>query len=197
MKWLHAGLIGIFALLTIVGCGKPVKNPGGFTHSGGWAETLTVDPAARIGKDFWITYTVSGAAGEIISTTLQFDLPPTMILVSGPLTYENLNFQQNAGYSARIWVRIEKLEAPILIHAQANGIFRNNSGAAFAGSSRYLIPVDGTIIADTDLPQSKDDRSIFPGSPPTTPRIPRLPRQPDAPPQDILEYPLPTLKPFR
>ncbi len=197
MKWLHAGLIGVLALLTIVGCGQPVKNPGGFEPSGGWAETLTVDPAARIGKDFWITYTLNGAAGEIISTTLQFDVPPTITLVNGSLKYENLSFQRNAGYSATIWVRIEELEAPILIHAQANGLFRNNSRAAFAGSSRYLIPVEGKIIADTDLPQSADDSAIFPTRPPTTPQITRLPRQPDAAPQDILEYPLPTLKPFR
>ena len=197
MKIFQRGFSVILGLLMIVGCGQPVKNPGGTRLSDGWAETLTVDPAARIGKDFWIIYTLHGAAGEIISTTLQFEFPPPMRLVSGSLRYENLHFQQKAGFSAKVWVRIEELEAPILIHAQANGIFRNNSRAALAGSSRYLIPVEGKIVADTDLPQSVDDSAIFPTTPPTNPQITRLPRQPDDPPHDILEYPLPTFKPFR
>ncbi len=59
MNIFQYGFSGILYLLTIVGCGQPIKNPGGSEHSGGWAETLTVDPAARIGQDFWITYTLT------------------------------------------------------------------------------------------------------------------------------------------
>jgi len=160
----------MMCLFLLVGCtqSSQIKNPGGsepassFEQDGkiageysalgnGWNANLRVDPDAQIGKDFWVTFELTGAADTIISTNITYTIPSNVLLKQEQVQRTNLTFQQSDSFSETLWMRIDKLDEPIIIRMKAEGIFDRDKTIADVGVAVYLVPVDGKIVAKKDI----------------------------------------------